>query len=61
MKIHFVKPFKLDKLFPPRFLLNCIVKKKKIEERNTEKIVLKWKIVQNYRTNWKSSKIIDIY
>ena len=42
MKIHFVKPFKLDKLFPPRFLLNCIVKKKKkIEERNTEKIVLK--------------------
>ena len=26
-----------------------------------KKIVLKWKIVQNYKTSWNSSKFIDIY
>ena len=43
MKIHFVKPFKLDKLFLPQIFakLYCEKKKKEIEERNTEKIVLK--------------------
>ena len=28
---------------------------------STEKIVLKWKIVQNYKTSLNSSKFIDIY
>ena len=26
-----------------------------------KKIVLKWKIVQSYKTSWNSSKVIDIY
>ena len=39
---------------PPRFLLTSIFDE-------SRKIVLKWKIVQNYKTSWKSSKFIDIY
>ena len=38
----------------PRFLLNSAFHKLK-------KIELKWKIVQNYKTSWNSSKFIDIY
>ena len=39
---------------PPRVLLNSIFSELK-------EIVLKWKIVQNYKTSWNSSKFIDIY
>ena len=39
---------------PPRFLLTSIFDESK-------KIVLKWKIVQSYKTSWNSSKFIDIY
>ena len=39
---------------PSRFLLNSIFSELK-------EIVLKWKIVQNYKTSWNSSKFIDIY
>ena len=40
-------------LQPPSFLLSSIFDKLK-------KTVLKWKIVQNYKTSWNSSKFIDI-
>ena len=39
---------------PPGFLLNFAFHRLK-------KIELKWKIVQNYKTSWNSSKFIDIY
>ena len=39
---------------PTRFLLNSIFYELK-------KIVLKWKVVQNYKTCWNSSKFIDVY
>ena len=43
-----------EELQPPRFFLTAIFDELK-------KIVLKWKIVQSYKTSWNSSKFIDIY
>ena len=40
--------------YPSRFLLASIFDE-------LRKIVLKWKIAQNYKTSWNSSKFIDVY
>ena len=39
---------------PPRFLLNSIFYELK-------KVLLKWKIVQNYKTSWTYSRFVDTY
>ena len=40
---------------PPRFLLNSIFSELK------EIVLIKWKIVQNYKASWSSSKFLYIY